>query len=535
MSQILADVTGSNRWYRDVPVLLIVASAIIFYLFTIRPGNDWGGDFALYIAHAKNIATGHPYADTGYVYNPNEPFLSPRSYPPVFPLVLSPVYAVFGLNLYAMKVANILVFAVFLLLFSRHAGQHLERRLSQLVLVAVVAFSPWFWNAKDSVLPDFTFLLCLYATILFVDRHYKVNLGTKSPVFVGISTALLVYLNYATRSVGMFLVPALILLDFIRLRKVRKATMIAAFIFFAAYYAQNSWLQIDVSYVDGIQSIADESLELSSPGAADASGTHQHGTFQCRRLCLIVTELISRIPQKVKFYGAEMAAYWENGYSAEAAIVVFVCVGLLAIIGFVYQLLRVSSLSEFFVVVYVMVLLVVPFVQVRYLLPIVPFYLLYAVVGLERTVTAMRTVTIRWPKIPNILLVAFLGVVIPSYAGKYLTYNSDEMVHGVESTDSKELFAFVRTTPIDSLLVFHKPRPLALFTGRRSVIYQWEPDADKLWNYLTGIGATHIIVPKYIATNRHNQHFMAMVDHYRSDLAVEFENGDFVVYRIVNG
>jgi hypothetical protein len=136
------------------------------------------------------------------------------------------------------------------------------------------------------------------------------------------------------------------------------------------------------------------------------------------------------------------------------------------------------------------------------------------------------------------MLAAFIGIVLLSYAGKYSAYeyNSDETLHGVESSESHELFEFIKSsTPADSLLVFHKPRPLALFTGRRSVIYQWEPDVDKLWKYLTGVGATHIIVPKYIGTNRHNQHFMAMVDHYRSDLAVEFENGDFVVYRIVNG
>jgi len=57
----------------------IILVAVLFFIFTIRPGHHWGGDFSLYIAHAINVATGQPYADTGVVYNPCNPCLSPKS------------------------------------------------------------------------------------------------------------------------------------------------------------------------------------------------------------------------------------------------------------------------------------------------------------------------------------------------------------------------------------------------------------------------------------------------------------------------
>lgn len=59
---------------------------------TIRPGQPWGDDFAMYILHAKNIASGKAYTDTGYIPNPGYAVLGPAAYPPLFPLVLSPVY-----------------------------------------------------------------------------------------------------------------------------------------------------------------------------------------------------------------------------------------------------------------------------------------------------------------------------------------------------------------------------------------------------------------------------------------------------------
>ena len=45
----------------------------MFYLATIRDGHDWGDDFSMYIRHAQNLARGEPYAETGYIYNPQNP------------------------------------------------------------------------------------------------------------------------------------------------------------------------------------------------------------------------------------------------------------------------------------------------------------------------------------------------------------------------------------------------------------------------------------------------------------------------------
>src|ERR1700709_10058 len=89
---------GRNR------ATVIVALLIMFgcYLSLQREGNDWGGDFALYIMHARNIANLHSYADTPFLYTP-EALQSPQTYPPMLPLLLAPVFRIFGLNYAAFK------------------------------------------------------------------------------------------------------------------------------------------------------------------------------------------------------------------------------------------------------------------------------------------------------------------------------------------------------------------------------------------------------------------------------------------------
>jgi hypothetical protein len=534
MSNSSAGSMGAAGWYRRYPAALIIALAVIFYLLTIRPGHDWGGDFGLYIAHAKNIATGHAYSDTGFVYNPYEPFLSPRSYPPVFPVVLAPVYAAFGLNLYAMKVADILVFGVFLLLFYRYTEKRIDSMSARLVLLAMVAFSPWFWDAKDSILPDYVFLLVLFAIFHYVDRSFDANSSGSSTLLIGIMTGVLLYLAYATRSVALIMAPTVFLLDLLRLRTVRRSTLLAIVVFACAYLAQFAWLHNDTSYLDSIRSVADEAQVTLQSGTGSAPAAPEAGTRACGKLCALARELADRIPGKTMFYAQEVDSYWENGRSLLLSRVLSLCVGVLALTGFIRQLRRSLSLGDLFCLCYVTVLLVVPFMQSRYLLPLVPLYLLYAVSGVEAVTSGSLFSSAVRTGARGLVMAVFAVVVALSHAGKYSTYDTRDMQHGVESSDSRELFEYLKhDTPRDSLLVFYRPRPLALFSERKAVKYHWELDPGRLWNYLTGIGATHMIVPKFIPVSRHDRHYMNMIEHYRDHLDVVFENRDYRVYRVI--
>ena len=64
--------------------------------------------------------------NTGYIYNPAIPVYSPRMYPPVFPLLLAPVYKMFGLSLLPMKLEQVffivLTLALVLMLWHRTLG-----------------------------------------------------------------------------------------------------------------------------------------------------------------------------------------------------------------------------------------------------------------------------------------------------------------------------------------------------------------------------------------------------------------------------
>lgn len=517
---------------KDLAAYGVIGIAVVFYILTIRHGHDWGGDFALYIENAINIATGHPYSDTWFVYNTRDPLMSPRSYPPVYPLLLAPVYRMFGLDLYAMKVAGILVFAGFLLLYYRYACNRLESPLAQILVVACMAFSPWFWEAKDRILPDFLFIVILYASIVVADRMYALRRPGLPQYLLAVGAGLLVSLLYGTRSVGMLIVPAFFLHDIIRRRLVSRATLIVTIVFAAFYVTQNVFLHTDQSYFDSLKSVDAEEQGLDE----DAVRQNVAGEGLLTVIKNNIDALGDRIPRKLHSYGSMMSAYWYIGDSVVPAGVLLALMTVLAVAGFVDFIARSPSIGDYFALTYILILLVVPFGQQRYLLPLVPLYLLYIFRATERIkqLASSRGAGLK-PAVMNAVPVIVSVVIAASYASSYALSDSGPIARGVESSESRELFDFIRrNTPEDSLLVFHKPRPLALFTGRHALKYHWEPDVDKLWRDLTDMGATHIVLPKYIDTKAHRDYyFPAIVERHRRKLELIFENDDFVVYRIL--
>src|SRR5438270_8173447 len=157
---------------------LIVSSLLLvgaLHLATLSDGHKWGegvgDDFSLYVAHARNLAEGRPYADTGYVYNPQFPALSPRSYPPVFPLLLTPVYLTFGLNLFAMKALVVLLFVVFLWVLSLTLRERLPLPCA-LACLLLVGLNPLLWQFTDRLLSEVPFLLFAYLALFLAQRAY---------------------------------------------------------------------------------------------------------------------------------------------------------------------------------------------------------------------------------------------------------------------------------------------------------------------------------------------------------------------------
>ena len=109
----------------------------------------------------------------------------------------------------------------------------------------------------------------------------------------------------------------------------------------------------------------------------------------------------------------------------------------------------------------------------------------------------------------------------------------EDISYGVGKKETKEMFKFVRqNTPQDSVIIFRKPRPLALMTGRKASTFHRADTPEDLLAYFEQIGANYIIEPKESARVPQWEYMQDWIAHYVERLEPVFENADFRVYRL---
>jgi len=485
--------TPGTQWDRKrvtlaaAAVLLIVAAG---HLATLRRGHSWAGDFAMYVRLAANLVEGRPVADTGYIYNPAYASLGPRLYPPVYPLLLTPVYGIWGLNLMPMKAELVLLLCAFLWLF--YAAH--RRHTAPIVLLAAmltIGLNPYLLRFKNNVLSDIPFLLFTYAPLSLM-RDAPPGTPPRRALANGLLLGGAIYLAYGTRAVGLVLLPTLLTVELIRTRRLTRRTGVAL-----AAFALLAGLQACVwpgtgSYLD--------------------------------QLNLDPRLMLRKVEPYLNMLNHDL---WENGYSRLVRNGLFAATLALALAGYVGRIRRGATAFEIFPVFYLSAVILWPANQgTRFLIPVIPLYVLFAFDGLWQLRVLQRH-NLRRHAVAGLAVVIFA-----SYAGRAARGYLGPIREGAHVPESRALFRHVRDhTPPDAVLIFRKPRILALYTDRRASMCQAPRRNDDLWRYIRRIGATHLVV-----SSRLDRPFMKrFADRNAARLERTFSNAHFTLYRIRPG
>jgi hypothetical protein len=537
-----------SRW--TVLAVLLIALTGGAYLATLRAGHGWGDDFALYLAHARNLAEGAPYAQTGYLYNPSFPSLSPRTYPPIYPLLAAPVYQAFGLNFEALKAEIVVFFLLFLLVTYFAARRELPGPCALAVVLALAA-CPFFWDYKDRLLSEVPFLLFAGLALWLADLAQEGGLRRRA--LLAVLTGAAVYLAIGTRSVGVVLVPSLVLAELARRRRPGPLTLLAVPTIGLGLFLQRTFLALEGSYLDQL---------VWAPG-------------QFARTAVSLVKA--------------MGLFLENGHSRGLRLALYGPVLALAAVGYLARLRREASAREWFVPLYFAIIVVWPCAEwsQRFLLPLLAPFWVYLWHGLlEVRAYLERRAARREPAggavdrpavndgpargkpgepgwegatapagftrlegcrpVPSgraaqapyrrahaapLAGAALLALVLASYAGQYARVDLGPLPQGVHRAESQALLEHVRArTPQDAVFLFQYPRALALYTGRKALAHHPRASDADLWRDLTKHRVTHVIVarpqPQSYAL------LSAFVARNPGRFATAYRNPHFTVYRI---
>jgi hypothetical protein len=475
---------------RSFIVYLIILLIGFFYIKTIREGHNWGGDFSMYIHHAKNIAEGKSYNDTGYLYNPLSPSLGPKTYPPVFPLILAPIYVLFGLNLKIMKIVIVLFFLLSLFVIYLNFKNDLPLKYLILLLI-ILGPNYYFWNFKDRVLSDIPFLFFTYTSLFLIRkmnrfRNYPGKVFLLS-IFAGIS----MYLSYGTRSLGIIFLPSLIIYEYLNYKKLSKPIILALSIFIAFALLQSFLCHNGGSYFDQI-------------------------TFDFR---IIFKNSI--------LYLKNVAGFLNNTHFLSLKVLIFFTVSIGAILGFILNLHKNIGIYEIFIFFYISVIIIWPSNQgTRFLIPLLPLYIYYFLVSFY---TFNKS---KYGKISLFLFCAIISGIIVSNVLKYVEQGFRPIPRGIHKQESLELFNFIKTKTKESeIIIFDKPRILTLFSGRKSSLLHFTENDEELWKYINQVGANYLIYSTITGSNRERE-LNSFIRRNKQKLDLIFSNEKFEIFKI---
>jgi hypothetical protein len=184
------DLSRLRQWVPIVGFACVVAWASVSVHFQ---GHNWGDDFAQYVNQARGLANGtvaQVVTDTRYtVDNSASATFGPYVSPWGLPILLAPLYVLFGLNYTAFKMVGVLCFGLFVVAFHRLVVWRMSTWRAW-ALTILLGLSPPYLLWSDSVTADLPALGFVFLTLLWLDRCRRLDrfggLVRKDLVIVGL-------------------------------------------------------------------------------------------------------------------------------------------------------------------------------------------------------------------------------------------------------------------------------------------------------------------------------------------------------------
>ncbi len=470
-----------------VTLLVVLTGAL--YRMTLRQGHDWGGDFSVYIMHARNIAEGRPYLESSYVVTPDSAVHHPPTYPPVFPLLLAPFYAWYGLNYVVLKSVVQACFALSLAFYYLLGRMRGGRVWESAVVAAAFGLSGLVLSLKESVISEGTYALFSSASLCAALLIYAKGWDRSRPVAAGLLLASLFLLSYGTRAAGLALPAGFWIYEALSIRRVRLFAVTVSGVFLAGTFLSAATVYDFRSY--------------GNQFASDWAEYWRNAVYYLRS----PASLWSGAPEWLRY---PLAA---GGL-------------LLAGTEMLRRSLKGPSIVEWYSWVSIaMVLVYTAGRSPRYLAGFLPLFVLYMMEGARYW--SERLGVLKRLRFPIVLAAALVG----GAAFNLAALERGPIREGVEQPTFAALCRFLKSDMTEKdVVVSWNPRVLALYTGRRSAEYPKTSFREEFSRGLERVGATHLVFYKHYAED-----MFWLRPFFENDTGaarVVYENPDFRVYRL---
>lgn len=462
----------------------LLAYGLVLFLRD-TPHMMWGDD-SMYILNTQALLGHGSYIHNGYVFNPLAPHKGPPFYPPGTALLLLPVYAIFGFNPTALTAA-LTAYLIVGMLFAYSLFARLDSpRLAALATVLVLA-NPYVWQSAAIIASEYPFMLWLYATLLLLQLRERAT-ALMTTIAFSVAVGVAIYISYATRDVGGLLLPAMAIHDVVRIKNVAARLIPAVVAFSAAVAVQHGLLPDQVS-VFGI-TMHEIAHVYASGGRAVAWNIQDY--LSGFRYFFPAPELVNLIISALTL-GAIAIGMWcrvRTGLTSDTA-------PGQGRSGVVLRWIRALPIDVLYILGTVALLISLPPEAeggTRYLLPLLPLFMWYAVLPLRR----LRIERARLGAlICAAAVVALVGYAVASISLRAVRGPADMPDNGPLSPEAQAAFRAIDSVADGkSIVVFAKPRAIALYGRRKAIAWPTDTRERTVEAFLRDRRLTHVLVWK---------------------------------------
>ncbi|MCH2023619.1 MAG: phospholipid carrier-dependent glycosyltransferase [Saprospiraceae bacterium] len=431
-------------------ITLIIA--LILSFLCIDQGHNWSDDFALYISQCKALLNGNIYElyhtnrfsmDNSYAHT------GPYLYPLGFPILLLPVYLIFGLNLYIMKVYCLLFFVASLPLIYLIFKKLTPEKNIPLAITMLIGFNYHFLRFSDNVLSDLPFFFFSLLSIYSIQKHERTT------VVKSFSLGCLLFFTYCIRDIGIILLPCLLFFQISLYQKKKLLTFKTSLIPYLVFILGSIILYYWTPSTD------EKQFELFFDSSFDIVKNNLYYYWLLTGNYFVI------------FLGLPNIFKW----------IISAIITIVIIIGILKQTTRINYILIYVSLTLGLYFTWVSFQGMRFMFPLWPFLLFYMLVGIK--------VLLKQKTLINFTITIIIASnLIQSCSVSYYYWNQDS--NKAQSKDMQRIYHFIRKNlPENSIIIFNKPRALRLFTDRNSVQknikeanYILIPTTTNLNNYL---------------------------------------------------
>ncbi len=434
--------------------LLLLFSLPLLWL-NVRDSQYWTDDFASYLHQAQNICEGKSQSETGYLFNPRYIFMGPPAYTIGFPLLIAPVYAVFGhdIRVYLILMTLLLIiflFAMYIFLSSR------IKPLYAFLLCLIIAYNPATLFMKGEIMCDICVALFLLLNIIFYER-WRVKPQMRYPILLALLNGLLLSLK-----VTGFVMSVALLFNLLKLLFQKRVTGKNKLVF------RNTVIMFFGG--PGIYFLLNEVLfPIPHGGISFYMSITKSGSYGDT----ILQNLDNYITQFQNFFTPEMEK-WNALPNISAAVMLS-----LTVIGFILKIKKQFALTDSVFILYTIVLLIYPYqAGIRFVFPLLPFACYYIYLSAQQLALAFKHKQLIAICAAIILLLQYRTSI------ENMIESCDQVVDGPQRHDAQVAFEFIRNhTAPNSIFDFRRPRALTLYSNRKSCCnFPWGNPEDVLAN-----------------------------------------------------